>query len=47
MDFVVMELPVTGKKIDGLTGSDFFRSPHAMLDYSGETLWLRLRTGEK
>jgi Aspartyl protease len=45
MDFVVMDLPVTGKKIDGLIGSDFFRSHHAMLDYSGETLWLR--TGEK
>lgn len=41
MDFVVMDLPATGRKIDGLIGSDFFRSHHAMLDYSGETLWLK------
>jgi hypothetical protein len=39
MDFVVMNLPA---ECDGLIGSDFFRSKQAMLDYAGETLWLRV-----
>lgn len=41
MDLIVMDLPSTGVKIHGLIGSDFFRAHHAMLDYSGETLWLK------
>jgi hypothetical protein len=39
MDFVVMDLPTHA---DGLIGSDFFRTKNAMLDYAGETLWLKL-----
>ena len=41
MDLIVMDLPSTGMKIHGLLGSDFFRAYHTMLDYSGETLWLK------
>lgn len=35
-----MSLPETGKKVEGLLGSDLFREVHAMIDYSAQKLWL-------
>lgn len=46
MDLIVMELPATGVRIDGLIGSDFFKARQAMLDYAGGMLWLRIGSAD-
>ena len=46
MDFMVMNLPETGVRIEGLIGSDFFHARQAMLDYAGGMLWLRIGSPE-
>lgn len=46
MDFVVMNLPESDVRIEGLIGSDFFHARQAMLDYAGGMLWLRIGSPE-